>query len=110
MVIGRTLAPPRISCDSNGVGTTPSPTISAAGSVTAADADVCSCDAPLSAIAASTDAVAGLADAVAALSTDCSASTRITTLEELGVSPAGQVSEPHWHARRKLPAAMAPTA
>src|SRR5437879_10620872 len=96
MLIGRTLAPLRISCASNGAGTTPSPTISAAGGVTAG-ADVWSCDAPSTA-------------AVAALTVDCSAKTRITTLEEVGVSAAGQVFEPHRHARPKLPAAMAPTA
>src|SRR5689334_4962578 len=104
MMIGRTLAPPRINCATNDVGTTPSPTISAGGGDIGADAGVCCCD------TASTDSVTALTDAVAASTADCSAKTRITTLEEIGVSPAGHVCEPHWHARRKLPAAMAPTA
>src|SRR5215212_4595244 len=109
MLIGRTLAPPRISCASNGVGTTPSPTISAAGGVTAGASDLCSCDAPSTAAVAASTAVASLT-AVAALTADWSARTRITTLEELGAPAAGQVLEPHRQARRKLPATMAPTA
>jgi hypothetical protein len=40
MVIGRTLAPPRINAESNGVGTMPSPTISAADGVPAAASEV----------------------------------------------------------------------